>query len=47
MIIVNTTNRIFALAAAALFCGAANAQDGFFDEWLQRSGQAKADQPHR
>jgi len=40
------TPRIFALAAATLFCGAVNAQDGFFDDWLQRSDHAKADQPH-
>jgi len=35
-----------ALAAACIFCCALNAQDGFFSGWLQRSDQAKADQPH-
>ena len=46
MVPVKMTPRIFALAAATLFCGAVNAQDGFFDDWLQRSDHAKADQPH-
>src|ERR1035441_6666673 len=36
---------IFGLLAAPLYCGALNAQNGFFDAWLQRSDQAKADQP--
>jgi hypothetical protein len=35
-----------ALAAASLFCCALDAQDGFWSDWLQRSDQAKADQPH-
>jgi len=29
-----------------LACAALNAQDGFFSDWLARSDQAKADQPH-
>jgi hypothetical protein len=37
---------MFAPLTALLFCGALHAQDGFFDAWLQRSDQAKADQPH-
>jgi hypothetical protein len=39
------TKPIFALLTAPLYCGALNAQNGFFDAWLQRSDQAKADQP--
>jgi hypothetical protein len=40
------TKPMFAPLTALLFCGALHAQDGFFDAWLQRSDQAKADQPH-
>jgi hypothetical protein len=33
-------------AFLALSCCALRAQDGFFSDWLDRSDQAKADQPH-
>jgi hypothetical protein len=40
------TNRIVSLLGALFFCCILNAQDGFIDDWFQRSDQAKADQPH-
>src|ERR1019366_9462329 len=37
---------LVAFAAACIFCGPVDAQSNFWSDWLQRSDQAKADQPH-
>src|ERR1017187_6740847 len=37
---------LLVLANACICCRALDAQDGFCNDWLQRSDQAKADQPH-
>ena len=37
---------LLVLANVCICCRALDAQDGFCNDWLQRSDQAKADQPH-
>ncbi len=43
---MTSETRILTVLLACSFCFTLKAQDSFLDDWLQRSDQAKADQPH-